>query len=711
MQNLSIHRVENSIGSASPLSIFGEPRYWNPAFTCYEVVYSQRLFISEFDFEFITEDEFQFLRQFLTGEDSFGLSPQDHAFALLIANRLEEKGVLITSPDTSSWYLPGFLKSSRIVLQGGVVHLSLSDGPVANHALIQFLIEEKLEPDVSIVIVDDLLDPRLRDLPSELFSEVHSWIPVAMKSHQILVGPVLKTGWEGADLHFETLKGLAANREIEQWCLKRCRFFPSAPQIVLPVIDHELRQVVKTVIVQQLRHPHKSSIKEICRKYGNVKTHWIPGSRSGLGEAAFSKRNVIVSRAGGYRTCGVEETLDRINEYVSPLTGIVKSIKRLNPGDKGLHIYGASFARPPKKDCLLSAREFEQYTLGKGVNSIQSKVSALSEAIERKNSIFKDSKGMVFGRPDEIPGKVIQPPGLKYYSANQYREFRLKPDDKHSVEPYDPGIPLHWAKVKCLCTGESTFVPASFCYSSTPFEDEKYIRFNSNGCAAGNTVGEAIIQGFLELIERDAVAIWWYNRIQRPGFDLESFSDPISEEIKVSLEADWDYWLLDITTDFEIPCLVAVGMHRIHGHFRFGFAAHFNVQIAAERALTELYQLVVVGRQQAQNRFDQLGTVPFLIPKKGPASSAQSFPIPNFNTIDECIAACIDRSKACGFDTFYLDTTSEASPLHTVKVIQPGLCFFWPEFGNPRLYRMPYDMGWTADICTEKDLNPISLFV
>ena len=44
---------------------------------------------------------------------------------------------------------------------------------------------------------------------------------------------------------------------------------------------------------------------------------------------------------------------------------------------------------------------------------------------------------------------------------------------------------------------------------------------DSNGCAAGNTLEEAIVQGFLELVERDAYAIWWYNRLQRAEVDLE----------------------------------------------------------------------------------------------------------------------------------------------------------------------------------------------
>jgi len=58
---------------------------------------------------------------------------------------------------------------------------------------------------------------------------------------------------------------------------------------------------------------------------------------------------------------------------------------------------------------------------------------------------------------------------------------------------------------------------------------------DSNGCAAGNTLEEAIVQGFLELVERDAYAIWWYNRLQRPEVDLSQFNDSYLRDLQCSL--------------------------------------------------------------------------------------------------------------------------------------------------------------------------------
>jgi len=57
-------------------------------------------------------------------------------------------------------------------------------------------------------------------------------------------------------------------------------------------------------------------------------------------------------------------------------------------------------------------------------------------------------------------------------------------------------------------------------FANAPVPSQCHVGWTSNGCAAGNTREEAILQGFLELVERDAAAIWWYGEIRRPAIDL-----------------------------------------------------------------------------------------------------------------------------------------------------------------------------------------------
>ena len=86
-----------------------------------------------------------------------------------------------------------------------------------------------------------------------------------------------------------------------------------------------------------------------------------------------------------------------------------------------------------------------------------------------------------------------------------------------------------------------------------------HINADSNGCAAGNTLAEAIVQGFLELVERDSYAIWWYNRLRRSQVDLDQFHDSYVRDLRTELAGTGRrLWVLDITSDLEIPSFVAL---------------------------------------------------------------------------------------------------------------------------------------------------------
>ena len=120
---------------------------------------------------------------------------------------------------------------------------------------------------------------------------------------------------------------------------------------------------------------------------------------------------------------------------------------------------------------------------------------------------------------------------------------------------------------------------------------------DSNGCAAGNTREEAIVQGFLELVERDAYAIWWYNRLQRPEVDLSEFDDSYIRDIRASSP----------TTAARSGCSTSpaisacrpmsrscTGCKDGKENIEFGSGAHFDRRIALLRSLTELSQFLSI---------------------------------------------------------------------------------------------------------------------
>ena len=132
---------------------------------------------------------------------------------------------------------------------------------------------------------------------------------------------------------------------------------------------------------------------------------------------------------------------------------------------------------------------------------------------------------------------------------------------------------------------------------------------DSNGCASGNVLEEAVLQAFLELVERDAVAVWWYNRLRRPAVDLRSFGDRwLSGVENEHRELGREVIALDLTNDLGIPVIAGLS-YRPEGaeeRIAIGYGCHLDARIAAQRALTEVCQMLnfdLVGDAAALDGF------------------------------------------------------------------------------------------------------------
>ncbi|HBY79402.1 MAG TPA: hypothetical protein DEG47_20905, partial [Cyanobacteria bacterium UBA11148] len=62
---------------------------------------------------------------------------------------------------------------------------------------------------------------------------------------------------------------------------------------------------------------------------------------------------------------------------------------------------------------------------------------------------------------------------------------------------------IEWTPIWSLTHQHFKYLPTAYCYYGYPQEQNPYCWANSNGAAAGNTKEEAILQGFMELVERD----------------------------------------------------------------------------------------------------------------------------------------------------------------------------------------------------------------
>jgi ribosomal protein S12 methylthiotransferase accessory factor len=275
------------------------------------------------------------------------------------------------------------------------------------------------------------------------------------------------------------------------------------------------------------------------------------------------------------------------------------------------------------------------------------------------------------------------------------------------------------------------YLPTAFCYYDYPQpEDRPYCLACSNGAAAGNTLEEAVLQGFLELVERDSVALWWYNRVRRPGVDLDSFDEPYLGRLQEFLGRHGrEFWVLDLTADLGIPVFAAIS-RRTDGppeQIVLGFGAHLEPRIALLRAVTEMNQMLSspLLKREAKELGDpamdpetahwlKTATVAnqlYLLPAERPAQVASSYPHTWADDVTEDVRTCQALVERTGLEMLVLDQTRPEVALPVAKVVVSGLRHFWARFGPGRLYDVPVQLGWLPRPLAEEELNPIPMFL
>jgi oxazoline/thiazoline synthase len=217
-------------------------------------------------------------------------------------------------------------------------------------------------------------------------------------------------------------------------------------------------------------------------------------------------------------------------------------------------------------------------------------------------------------------------------------------------------------------------------------------------------------------VERDAYAIWWYNRTPRAEVDLSQFNDSYVRDLQTQLaETGRKLWVLDVTSDLGVPTYVAIlyWMQNGQENIEFGSGAHFDKRIAVLRTLTELNQFMSIGMMRGgtgeKPSLDgvtplRLEEYPFLIPKGVEPASGTPF-APLDNTRDQ-VLACVEIAKRAGLDFLVLNQTRPDVEVPVVRVIVPGLRHFYRRFAPGRLYDIPVKLGLRDQPLPEAELTP-----
>jgi oxazoline/thiazoline synthase len=596
----------------------------------------------------------------------------------------------------------------------------------------------KGKADLTITLVNDYLDARLAGLNRQHLSDRTPWVLVQPSGIFPLVGPILRPGKAAC---WNCLADrMIRNREVKGMLARgNARAVAVSPLARQPV-GHSGVQLAAFEIAKAIATDYRTDLGDhivsldllgssVARHYVARRPQCPSCGRKKLRDPKRAPVQIelggggkVVMTSGGYRTVSPRATVARFRKHVSPLTGVISRLERievdlpLNASFYAAHNFSAPAFSVHELRAGLTGGSF-----GKGSTAEQGEASALMEAIERYSGIYQGDEIRITKRfTDFPPGDAIAPNDVMLYSDAQLREGQAAMtagEHSHSPPPFDPNLEMEWSPVWSLRDQRFKYLPTGFLYFF--YRGPGAINADSNGCAAGNTLAEAVVQGFLELVERDAYAIWWYNRLQRPAVDLARFEDSYIRDLQAQLgEHGRRLWVLDVTSDLNIPTFVGITHWMQDGkeNIEFGSGAHFDARIALLRTLTELNQFLSIGLMGGgtgeKSSLDgvtplRLEAYPFLSPNG--EATVHSASDPKFSRLDtgKQVAACVDVAKQHGLDFMVLDQTRADIEVPVVRVVVPGMRHFYKRFAPGRLYDVPVKLGLRDWATPEEALNQI----
>ena len=224
---------------------------------------------------------------------------------------------------------------------------------------------------------------------------------------------------------------------------------------------------------------------------------------------------------------------------------------------------------------------------------------------------------------------------------------------------------------------------------------------DSTGLAAGPSTEAAVLSGLLEVIERDAVGLWWWGG--RSAYEADPSSDSATADLvsRVRQRSARQTWFLDLTTDIGVPVIAALSCEDSGQAVVAGFAADADAGRAMHRAFLELCQMELAqalalekSRQLGPDRLtdqdrtwlerrDRLNRNAFpQFAAAGPPATTTGHSGGPLS-----VGSVLQNLRAGGFDAWFVDLSRGAIEVPVVKVLVPGLQSSDPRWITDRLAR------------------------
>jgi oxazoline/thiazoline synthase len=598
------------------------------------------------------------------------------------------------------------------------------------------------DDDLHIVLTDDYLNPLVGKLASENLSARRPCLLALTAGVDLWIGPFF---WEGGACWECLATRLQSHRAIEMYVTRRTghssgllRSRSRTPASSILSSGLVALEVAKWVA------GHRSARSEITvlnLRSLHTSTHLLRRRPQcvACGDSQLQTRRMTTPIQLDREDAEGAVTDSEIEQLVSPITGVVTTVLPV-PITRApdLHYYIGIFGFEKDAANIEALRNgMLSQAAGVGMSAKEARIGAICEAVERTSGMYQgDEPAFIASYQDLDITATIHPNLCMLYSDMQYASrhesnrqgdvFALVPD------PFDESAEMDWTGIWSLTEQRFKLLPSAFLFYNYPQPASgPYCWADSNGCAAGATLTDAIRRGLLELIERDSVAIWWYNRVPRPKICLELFEDRHFDIFMRMYSAlHREVWVLDLTSDLGVPTAAAISRY-VRGpteDILVSFAASLDMRTAVRRALLEMNHLLpavlpenrtIQGDypypEKAQRRWWGTATVtsePYLLPDpKLEPVGPDTYPLVEIGSAREQLADLQSRIECLGHEVLVLDQTRPDIGIPVAKVLAPGLRHFWARLAPGRLYDVPVSLGWLPEPLQEEHMNPTAMFL
>jgi ribosomal protein S12 methylthiotransferase accessory factor len=424
----------------------------------------------------------------------------------------------------------------------------------------------------------------------------------------------------------------------------------------------------------------------------------------------------------------VADALDRLEEAVSPLVGIVRATPAIMVAadEPPLHAFACQLASAART----TGGETVEYAGSSHVRADRARAASLGEAIERYSATYVPD-GLPVASAGELGARAVAPESFALFHERQHVAG-------FPFARYTRSIRLSFVEGFSLADGRQALLPAQLVYLRRDHGEQPIGYSTSNGLACGPTFAEAVLAALLEVVERDAMMLVWANRLSLPR--LTWLDDPPIRALdeRVFAPTGLRYTVIDAGAFFGVPATIAL-VHGADGDqaaigvgagcaptigdaWRTSLAEAFAVHRWLRGLLADAPPVIErvedVHSLEEHTLFlgtpDRAGALAFLEASRRERSTTDVPDLPG-SAPGELVAEIVRRLGARSVSAYAVDVTSpdvEALGLKVARVVAPQLCALDVEGaaqyrGGERLYRAAFEAGLTDAPLTFDDLNPL----